>query len=71
MRYPFYRKDTSQNQRVIKGKILKLEIELAPSTVGYSSLYRLLPREVWNNIRNEIIKENGKIDLKFLPQGRK
>jgi hypothetical protein len=39
---------------------LKLEIELVPSTVWYSSLYRLLPREVWNNIRNEIIKENGR-----------
>lgn len=38
--------------------ILKLEIELVPSTVWYSSLYRLLPREVWNNIRNEIIREN-------------
>jgi len=39
---------------------LRLEIELVPSTVWHSSLYRLLPKEVWNNIRNEIIKENGR-----------
>jgi len=37
-----------------------LEIELVPSTVWYSSLYRLLPKEIWNNIRNEIIKKNGR-----------
>lgn len=37
-----------------------MEIELVPSTVWFSSLYRLLPREVWNNIRNEIIKEDGR-----------
>jgi len=41
-------------------KKLKLEIELVPSTVWYQSLYRLLPREVWNNIRKEVIEENGR-----------
>jgi len=39
---------------------LKLTIELVPSTVWYSSLYRLLPREVWDRIRNEIIENNGR-----------
>lgn len=41
-------------------KKLKLIIELVPSTVWYSSLYRVLPNEVWNQIRNEIIKTRGK-----------
>lgn len=36
---------------------MKLKIELVPSTVWESSLYKLLPRKVWNNIRNEIIRE--------------
>lgn len=39
---------------------MKLEIELVPSTVWESSLYRLLPRRVWDNVRNEIIKEHGR-----------
>jgi predicted RNA-binding protein with PUA-like domain len=39
---------------------LELTIELVPSTVWYSSLYRLLPREVWEGIRNEIIRNNGR-----------
>jgi predicted house-cleaning noncanonical NTP pyrophosphatase (MazG superfamily) len=39
---------------------LELTIELVPSTVWYSSLYRLLPREVWDRIRNEIIENNGR-----------
>jgi predicted house-cleaning noncanonical NTP pyrophosphatase (MazG superfamily) len=39
---------------------LELTIELVPSTVWYSSLYRLLPREVWDKIRNETIKNNGR-----------
>ena len=39
---------------------MELTIELVPSTVWYSSLYRLLPREVWDRIRNEIIKNNGR-----------
>jgi len=38
---------------------LKLEIELVPSTVWYSSLHNLLSRKVWDNIRNEIIQQNG------------
>lgn len=40
---------------------MKLEIELVPSTVWYSSLYRLLPKKIWNKIRNEIIKEKERI----------
>ena len=39
---------------------MKLEIELVPSTVWYHSLYRLLPREVWNNIKKGIIEEKGR-----------
>ena len=39
---------------------MKLEIELVPSTVWFSSLYQLLPREVWNRIRNEIIADRGR-----------
>jgi len=39
---------------------LRLRIELIPSTVWYSSLYRLLPSDVWNNIRNEIIAKDGR-----------
>ena len=39
---------------------LRLKIELVPSTVWYSSLYRLLPSEVWDNIRNGIIAKNGR-----------
>jgi len=40
--------------------MLKLEIELVPSTVWFSSLYRLLPREIWDGIRDEIIQEHGR-----------
>lgn len=39
---------------------MKLEIELVPSTVWYSSLYRLLPREIWDRVRNEIIIKKGR-----------
>jgi len=39
---------------------MKLTAELVPSTVWYSSLYRLLPREVWNSIREGIIAEKGR-----------
>jgi len=39
---------------------LKLEVELVPSTVWFSSLHDLLPRKVWDNIRNEIIQKNGR-----------
>lgn len=40
---------------------MKLVAELVPSTVWYSSLYRLLPREVWNNIRENIITKKGRV----------
>lgn len=40
---------------------MKLNAELVPSTVWYSSLYRLLPREVWNGIREGIITEKGRV----------
>lgn len=43
------------------GTKLKLEIELVPSTVWESSLYRLLERRVWNDIRDGIIKERGRM----------
>jgi 5-methylcytosine-specific restriction endonuclease McrA len=39
---------------------MKLTAELVPSTVWYSSLYRLLPRDVWNNIREGIIAKNSR-----------
>lgn len=39
---------------------MKLTAELVPSTVWYSSLYRLLPSAVWNRIRNGIIVKNGR-----------
>ena len=39
---------------------MKLTIELVPSTVWYKSLYRLLPREIWDRTRNEIIMNNGR-----------
>ncbi|XES77819.1 MAG: HNH endonuclease [Candidatus Bathyarchaeia archaeon] len=39
---------------------MKLSAELVPSTVWYSSLYRLLPSDVWNRLRDQIIKENGR-----------
>jgi len=42
------------------GQELKLEIELVPSTVWQKSLYKLLSRKVWNNIRDEIIKKEGR-----------
>jgi hypothetical protein len=35
-------------------------VELVPSTVWESSLYRLMPREIWNRIRDDFIKENGR-----------
>jgi hypothetical protein len=39
---------------------MNLTAELVPSTVWYSSLYRLLPSDVWNSIRNGIIAKNGR-----------
>lgn len=44
----------------MKDKTPRLHIELVPSTVWKSSLYRLMPREVWNRIRDDFIKENGR-----------
>jgi len=41
-------------------RVLKLEIELVSSTVWYSSLHNLLPRKVWDSIREDIIKKNGR-----------
>jgi hypothetical protein len=43
-----------------KNKDLKLTAELVPSTVWESSLYKLIPRETWNSIRNDFIKENAR-----------
>jgi len=37
---------------------MKLTAELVPSTVWYSSLYRLLPKDEWDRIRDNIIREN-------------
>ena len=39
---------------------MKLTVELVPSTVWFSSLYRLMSRETWNSIRDGIIRENGR-----------
>ena len=38
----------------------KLEIELVPATVWFSSLYRILPKKVWNQIRAELIEKHGR-----------
>jgi hypothetical protein len=47
--------------KLVLGKVnLKLTAELVPSTVWYSSLYRLLPTKVWNKLREGIIKDNGR-----------
>lgn len=37
-----------------------MTVELVPSTVWFSSLYRSMSRDAWNSIRNDIIKENGR-----------
>lgn len=39
---------------------MKLSIELVPSTVWESSLYQLLPKSVWNKIRNKHIEKHGR-----------
>lgn len=39
---------------------MNLEIELVPSSVWESSLYRLLPKKEWNRIRDDIISEKGR-----------
>lgn len=44
----------------MKDRTLKLSIELVPSTVWDSSVYKLMSREVWDSIRNDFIKENGR-----------
>jgi hypothetical protein len=36
-----------------------LTVELVPKTAWYQSLAKLLPRDVWNSIREDIIKKNG------------
>ena len=39
---------------------MKLEIELVPSTVWFSSLHRLMSRKAWNRVRDNIISKNGR-----------
>jgi len=39
---------------------MRLEVELVPNKVWHSSLHNLLPRKVWDDIRSEIIQQNGK-----------
>jgi hypothetical protein len=39
---------------------MKLNIELVPSTVWNSSLYQLLPRNIWNKIRDDHIERHGR-----------
>ena len=42
------------------GNRMILNIELVPSTVWESSLYRLLSKNIWNKIRNEHIQKHGR-----------
>lgn len=37
----------------------KLTVELVPSTVWFSSVYRLIPRKEWERIREDIFNERG------------
>jgi hypothetical protein len=39
---------------------MKLTIELVPSTVWYSSLYRLLPKSEWYDLKNKVFAEEGR-----------
>lgn len=39
---------------------LKLTIELVPSSVWRSSLYQLLPRNVWHSVKQEIYAKEGR-----------
>ena len=39
---------------------MRLTAELVPKTAWNKSLYRFLPSDVWNNLRNSIIRENGR-----------
>ena len=38
---------------------MKLEIELVPSTVWYSSLYRLLPKNKWSRLKEKVYAKEG------------
>jgi hypothetical protein len=38
---------------------MKLTVELVPSTVWYSSLYRLLPKNEWRRLKNQVFAEEG------------
>lgn len=37
-----------------------MSIELVPSNIWESSVHKLMSREVWDSIRNDFIKENGR-----------
>jgi hypothetical protein len=39
---------------------MKLTAELVPETVWYKSLAKLLPKSVWNSVREDVIKKNGR-----------
>jgi hypothetical protein len=39
---------------------LRLTIELVPKTVWYKSLAKLLPRNVWDSIRDDTIERSGR-----------
>jgi 5-methylcytosine-specific restriction endonuclease McrA len=39
---------------------MKLPVELVPKTAWNKSLSKLLPRKVWNGIRENVIRDNGK-----------
>lgn len=39
---------------------MKLVIELVPSTVWYSSLYRLLPKNEWGRLKDRVFAEEGR-----------
>lgn len=41
-------------------KIFRLEMELVPSSEWRSSLYRLLPKEVWYGIKQRMYAEEGR-----------
>ena len=41
-------------------KKFKLEIELVPSSVWFSSLYQLLPRSMWYRIKQRLYAEEGR-----------
>ncbi|MGB9760043.1 MAG: HNH endonuclease [Thermoproteota archaeon] len=41
-------------------KKLKLTIELVPSTVWFSSLYRLTTKEKWEALKNQVYQEEGR-----------